>query len=67
VVTTKEPADQVVHNGGPDDVQKLVEQLGTRSNSTLVTMDKLSSGIVLISKPSKLHVPPWQMVFFAIG
>src|SRR5687768_7306797 len=28
---------------------------------------RLSSGVQLISKPSKLHVPPWQLVSAALG
>lgn len=53
---------QIVHNGGPADVQNLVNQLGKKSSSKAHQKVKLSTGVVLISKPSKLHVPPWQMV-----
>jgi len=58
---------QVVHNGGPQDIQVLVRQLGTKSSSTTVTDDILSSGVELISKPSKLNVPPWQLVSATLG
>jgi hypothetical protein len=58
---------QIVSNGGPPDVQKLVASLGTRSNSTTAMNVKLSSGAQLISKPSKLNVPPWQMVSAVLG
>lgn len=52
----------IVQNGGPADVQKLVSSLGKVSPSTDVLVSKLSSGVTLISKPSSLHVPVWQMV-----
>lgn len=57
------PADpQLAHNGGPEKIQALVNALGRRSASTAVLDFKLSTGVELISKPSGLHVPPWQMV-----
>lgn len=63
VVTDAGSSDeQVVKNGGPADIQNLVLQLGRRSTSAAYTREKLSTGVELISKPSRLHVPPWQMV-----
>jgi len=63
-----DPADpQIVENGGPADIQQLVRNLGTKSNSVATTKKTLSSGVVLISKPSGLHVPPWQMVSAVLG
>ncbi|MBC3878425.1 hypothetical protein H8K38_11430 [Undibacterium sp. FT79W] len=58
---------QIVRNGGPDDIQQLVSGLGVRSSSTEITRLQLSSGIGLISKPSKKHIPPWQMVSSLLG
>lgn len=58
---------QIVKNGGPADIQALVKGLGNNSANTTATKDTLSSGVVLISKPSKLHVPPWQMVSALLG
>jgi hypothetical protein len=58
---------QIVSNGGPADVQVLVNKLGAQSSSTSLTKANLSSGVELISKPSELHVPPWQMVSAALG
>ncbi len=58
---------QIVKNGGPSKVQELVASLGTRSDSKLSTKVKLSSGVELISKPSHLNVPPWQMVSVVLG
>ena len=51
---------QLVSNGGPSDVQELVNELGEKSDSATYMKFKLSTGVVLISKPSGLHVPPWQ-------
>ena len=65
VTDTKDP--QIVRNGGPEDVKQAVSKLGIRSSSKTVTKDMLSSGVVLISKPSKLYVPPWQMVSSLLG
>jgi hypothetical protein len=53
---------QIVNNGGPAEIQALVKGLGKVSTSKIPTKDTLSSGVVLISKPSDLNVPPWQMV-----
>ena len=66
-VVTDATNSQIVSNGGPPDVQQLVANLGTRSNSIRVMNVKLSSGVELISKPSKLYVPPWQMVSAVLG
>ena len=52
----------LVNNGGPEDIQALVKSLGKHSRNKTATVVKLSSGVELISKPSGLHVPPWQMV-----
>ncbi len=58
---------QVVNNGGPKDVQALVNSLGKKSKSKSITKVQLSSGVGLISKPSALHVPPWQLVSAELG
>jgi len=63
-----DPANpQIVNNGGPDDVQTAVSRLGQISKSSAFTKDQLSSGVTLISKPSALHVAPWQMVSSVLG
>jgi hypothetical protein len=66
-VVTDPKNKQLVRNGGPANVQKLVSALGSQSTSTQMQRVGLSSGVGLISKPSKLHVPPWQMVSAALG
>lgn len=62
VVTYPHGNPQIVRNGGPADVQALVNGLGKSSNSQTVTKVQLSTGVQLISKPAALKVPPWQMV-----
>lgn len=66
-VVTDPTNRQVVNNGGPSDVQNLVSGLGTRSKSTSIIKVQLSSGVGLLSKPSALHVPPWQLVSAELG
>lgn len=66
-VVTDPTVATLVHNGGPADVQALVKGLGKQAKSTAVTSVKLSSGVMLLSKPSKLHVPPWQLVSSLLG
>jgi hypothetical protein len=55
---------QVVHNGGPQDIRDLVNALGKTPNKDAKspTREELSTHVTLITKPSKLNVPPWQMV-----
>jgi hypothetical protein len=58
---------QIIWNGGPSDIQDLVSGLGSLSSDTTVSIDQLSNGVQLITKPSSLHVPPWQMVSAVLG
>ncbi len=66
-VVTDAANAQVVSNGGPPEVQQLVAKLGQRSTSTALMTTVLSSGVELISKPSQLPVPPWQLVSSVLG
>ena len=61
-IVTDPQNNQIVKNGGPDDVQNLVNLLGIRSKSSDIKISTLSTGIEVISKPSNLNVPPWQLV-----
>lgn len=61
-VVTDPANKQVVNNGGPSDIQALVNSLGKKSNSDALVKGTFSTGVQFISKPSKLNVPPWQMV-----
>jgi hypothetical protein len=61
-VVTDPDNRQIVSNGGPPEAQALVKQLGKKSASTTRMTAKLSTGVELLSKPSDLPVPPWQMV-----
>lgn len=58
---------QLVKNGGPAPIQALVKLLGYKQKDTDVLNLPLSSGARLISKPSALHVPPWQLVSSELG
>jgi hypothetical protein len=63
-----DPSDpQIMHNGGPPDIQALVAQLGRPSASTTVMNVELSSHVRLISKPPKVQAPPWQLVSAELG
>jgi hypothetical protein len=66
-VVTDPKNPQIVNNGGPADIQTLVASLGVQSKAAKATIDRLSSGVHLISKPSHLNVPPWQMVSAILG
>ena len=66
-VVTDVANPQVVQNGGPQDIQQLVSTLGKQSASRTYIDATLSTGVRLISKPSQLRVPPWQMVSAIIG
>jgi hypothetical protein len=66
-VVTDPAKFQIVNNGGPADIQELVRGLGEVSKSKTATKATLSSGVLLISKPSDLNVPPWQMVSALLG
>jgi hypothetical protein len=61
-VVTDPTNPQLVNNGGPADIQARVASLGTPSDSSAYTKETLSTGTVLVSKPSHLNVPPWQFV-----
>ncbi len=61
-VVTDPTNKQIVLNGGPSNIQNNVQELGWISHSKTSMKAKLSSGVTLISKPSRLPVPPWQMV-----
>jgi hypothetical protein len=66
-VATAPTNPQIVSNAGPPDVQTLVTQLGQASDSTTPTLETLSSGVRLISKPASLNVPPWHLVSSLLG
>jgi Deoxyribonuclease II len=66
-VVTDPKNPQLVNSGGPADVQKMVATLGVKSASNTYSTTQLSTGVELISKPSKLNVPPWQMVSAILG
>ena len=61
-VLTKLSEPSIVKNGGPADIQDLVNKLGKVSANTTLVEATLSSGVKIISKPTHMAVPPWQMV-----
>ena len=66
-VVTDPAKPEIVNNGGPSDIQALVGTLGKKSASNSALKTSLSSGIIVLSKPSNLQVPPWQMVSAMLG
>ena len=66
-VVTDPTVKEIVHNGGPPDVQKLVSGLGRLSAADGEFRGTLSTGIQVLAKPSRLQVPPWQMVSALLG
>ena len=67
VVTDVQELELVNIGGSPKEVKDRVMTLGQRSDSSEVKQFDLSSGIKLISKPSAMHVPPWQMLSSVLG
>jgi hypothetical protein len=66
---------QIVRNGGPEDVQALVRELGQRPKKLKILPNQplkaddyftkaelLSGKALLVAKTSNLTVPPWQML-----
>lgn len=80
-VATDTSQPSIVRNGGPADVLELVKALGIPASQSkekspeppalpgqpVCTTSQLSSGVQLISKPSALHLPPWQLVSAELG
>lgn len=80
-VATDTSQPPIVHNGGPADVMALVNTLGIPASERTAetpkppilpspptcTLTTLSSGVQLLSKPSGLHLPPWQLVSGKLG
>jgi hypothetical protein len=58
---------QIARLGGPEKIKELASSLGKLSHSKEITMATLSSGVQLISKPSLLNCPPWQLVSSKLG
>jgi hypothetical protein len=67
MVVTDPKQPQLVHNGGPAEIQNQVSKLSDKVISSHATVTRLSSGVRLISKAPNLQVPPWQMVSALLG
>ena len=62
-IVTKVGNPQIFNAGGPANLAALAQKLGVESKSTALMNQPLSTaGVTFISKPSALHVPPWQLV-----
>lgn len=66
-VVTEPKNQQIVKNGGPTDIRKLVSSLGRKSTATTYARTQLSNGVELVVKPSALNVPPWQFMSAVLG
>jgi hypothetical protein len=66
-VVTDVSNQQLARIGGPAELSARARKLGKKSLSKDVLDVTLSSGVRLISKPSALHVPPWQMLSALLG
>jgi Deoxyribonuclease II len=62
VVTDTERLELVNVGESPKEIRDLVMSLGQKSANDTVKQFELDSGVTLVSKPSALHVPPWQML-----
>ena len=66
-VVTDTSNPQLARLGGPVAIQQRATLLGRKSTSTDILDVVLSSGVRLVSKPSRLNVPPWQMLSARLG
>jgi deoxyribonuclease II len=66
-VVTDQSQPSIFNGGGPANLVALAKKLGQKSSASAVFTKVLSSGVTLISKPSGLQVPPWQMVSAQLG
>lgn len=66
-VATDVGVPQLASIGGPPNIRTRAQALGRLSASTAIVDRTLSSGVRMISKPSALQVPPWQMVSAVLG
>ena len=67
-VVTDVTVPQLASIGGPQPISSRAQMLGRLSTEHRRSSTRtLSSGVRLISKPSALQVPPWQMVSAVLG
>jgi hypothetical protein len=66
-VVTDPKNPQIVKNGGPDDIRRVVAGLGVKSRSQQMTRTVLSTGVTLLSKPSAINASPWHLVSSVLG
>jgi len=66
-VVTDPTRQQIARLAGPPELVAKASALGRISQSVTFTDVTLSSGVRLISKPSDLWVPPWQLISARLG
>jgi len=66
-VGTDPKQPELVNNGGPAEIQAIVDSLGKSPKNPECLTKQLSTGVTLISKPSTFAVPPWQLVSAELG
>jgi hypothetical protein len=66
-VATDPGLPQIARLGGPRELVVKARLLGQKVQSVTYTDVTLSSGVRLISKPSDLWVPPWQLISARLG
>ena len=66
-VVTDPKNQQIARLGGPADIEAEAEKLGVKVKSEDILVTKLSTDVTMISKPSSLNVPPWQMLSAKLG
>jgi hypothetical protein len=66
-VVTDPTNPQIARIGGPPELAAKAAQLGKINSATDYSDVTLSTGVRLISKPSDLWVPPWQLISARLG
>jgi hypothetical protein len=66
-VGTKPTLKGIFNVAGPANLKTLASSLGAEPQKPQPINQPLSSGVTFISKPSTLHVPPWQYVSAELG
>lgn len=65
VTNTRDP--QIFRNGGPAAIRTVAASLGAKTNGDEMLVNKLSTGLHLLAKPSQLHASPWHLVSSVLG
>ncbi len=68
-VVTNPDDPQIVRNGGPAEISKIVSGLGKKSTHDEILTYQMTAvpNVRIISKPARVHAPPWQLVSSVLG